>query len=120
MNRTELLNKIENLTLRVEMPDGGLWDISALAIAQNKTKSYLPEETTVEVFETTLYDTVLPLFVAKHSEITDWASNRMKWADIRDSATFIKYKDRPVPCFEEAWADADKTILKEVNYGKTA
>lgn len=91
--------------LRVEMPDGSLWDVPVQVIADSRDEHYAEEEE----------DTVGFIRAGELSkdEIADWAANDMNWEDVQDSAVKVPGCVRPVD-FEEGWTNGEKEIIGKI------
>jgi hypothetical protein len=94
--------------LRVEMPDGTLWDVPVDVIARNRAAHYACEfEGDIE---RSLAEDTLPCFEESPFEIQDWAANNMNWSDVAAVARRVALLVKPVD-YEEGWVNGRKTIV---------
>jgi hypothetical protein len=87
--------------LRVEMPDGSLWEVPVQVIVDSRDEYYRGDEE----------DTTG--FIRKGSlgeyEVYDWAGNNMNWSDVQEYAVQVPLPVRKVD-FEDGWANGEKSI----------
>lgn len=94
--------------LRVEMPDGSLWDIPVDVIARSHAEHYAHEYG--GDIERSLAEGTGPLFESDDYAIEDWAANSMDWADVESVAREAERPGPPVD-FQEGWVNGVKAIV---------
>jgi hypothetical protein len=100
--------------LRVEMPDGSLWDIPVAFIARHRATEYACEfEGDIE---RSLTEDTLPCFAESPFQIQDWAANNMNWSDVAVVARRVTPQPKPVD-YEEGWVNGRKTIVTKSKEG---
>lgn len=97
----------EDWTLRVEMPDGTLWEVPVAVIAVDRARRYLEEFD--DDLARSLKEDTLPLFREAEYEIIDWATGNMNWEDIEPHAQ--KVQDPDVD-YQRGWIRGSKTVHK--------
>jgi hypothetical protein len=86
------------------MPDDTVWDIPCEEIAKDRAKYYANAD------PDTTYETEFAYTMSKDTELLDWASNNMDWADVKDVATQVVTPDIQ-PDYDDAWINAAKEIV---------
>jgi hypothetical protein len=91
--------------LRVEMPDGTLWDVPVQVIADSRDEHYADEEedTIGGIRDGGLTD----------YEIKDWAAGNMNWDEVKRYAVQAPTRAFSVD-FQEGWINGDKEIVGEI------
>jgi hypothetical protein len=82
--------------LRVTMPDGSKWDVSAKVIAGNRAEYYADDD------PDTSYD--------EEYELQDWAANNMNWHEVKDIAKKAEIEP-PAVDYQEGWVNGEKEIV---------
>lgn len=109
MTISDNFHEMENMTLLIDMPDGSVWAVSALAVAYDRAKCY--SEQYDDDVERSLEEDTLPYFLDDHDEIIDWAKNNMNWEDVASAATV--HTSPPGVDYQEGWTNGDHKIVKE-------
>lgn len=106
------MSTLKNKILEVEMPDGRLWAVPVMIIAQNRAEFYfkLGRDGYSSIEESLAKDTI-PLFESDDYEIKDWAASNMNWSDVKDHAFEIETLDPEPVDYEEGWVNGTKKIL---------
>ena len=91
------------IELRVTMPDGSVWAVPALVIAQNRAR-YYAKDNEAEFAKEVAY------CMGDDYEIEDWAANNMDWSDVANVALRVK---QPETDYEEGWANGRKRVVRE-------
>ena len=96
--------------IRIEMPDGSLWDVPAEIVAHNRAKYYADKDTgeTCGEKHTKAYLHELEYTLRDDDELTDWAANNMNWEDVQASATMYQAGSCD---YQEGWVNGHKTII---------
>lgn len=91
--------------LRVEMPDGSLWDVPVQLIADSRDENYADDkEDTIGFIRAGQLDKY---------EITDWAENNMNWDEVEKSAVPVPQKARVID-FQDGWCNGKKKIVGKI------
>lgn len=98
--------------LVVNMPNGYKYSIPADVIADNRAKYYAKLDSVQDgVDYDTIYKKEFDYTVNDESELIDWASNNLNWADVKDHAS-IKDKLEIVWDMEDGWMNGEKHIIE--------
>ena len=111
MNRT--IEEVKNLWMETEMPDGRLWAVPVLKIAENRAESY--KEEFGNDAQRSLNEDTLPLFAEDDFEIQDWAVNNMNWSDLQDYAVEVVTHKSSSLNYEHGWLTGNKKFLINPN-----
>lgn len=87
--------KIE--TLRVEMPDGSVWDIPARVVAEHRADYYAKKE------GEHVRDEEIDFALSDRYELVDWARNNMNWSDVCSMTALVK---EPTEAYDEWWSNS--------------
>ena len=97
--------------LIVEFPDRSIFQIPIGIIALNRAEYYAIKEGGDDAVKySTIFEEEYQYTLGDPTELIDWASNNMNWSDIEDYA--IQETTKGVD-FNEEWASAIKSVLKE-------
>lgn len=99
--------KLEAEFLIVHQPDGCVFQIPAMIIAEHRAKHYAKVDCTS--FEESLYEDTIPTFNADNFELIDWAENNMDWGDVVEHAVLIEDNDVEAD-YEDGWVSGHKEI----------
>jgi hypothetical protein len=99
-----------NKYLRVEMPDGSLWDVPVMVIAWDRAMYYAENDADTDSdVERSLHEDTLPLFRDEEYEIHDWAANNMDWNDVKEHA--VKARKPGKPNYQEGWVNGEWSVV---------
>ena len=99
--------------LRVEMPDGSLWDVPAQLIADSRDGYYSTERFPVDGGR--LEDTIGLIRAGKlrPHELLRWAEESVGWWDVGEHATRVPDGAKPVN-YGSGWRKGRKEIIGDV------
>lgn len=109
MGRTRKVEELKNLWMETEMPDGTLWAVPVMVIAEHRATAYQKEFG--DNLERSLNEDTLPLFACDEFEINDWAQNNMSWKMVEPHAVEIETLGPDPVDFEGGWCNGTKKFL---------
>lgn len=109
MGKARTVEDLKNLSMETEMPDGRLWIVPVMVIAQNRAENYKKEFG--NDLKRSLEEDTLPLFADDEYEIQDWAQNNMNWSDVEAYASEIETIRDEEPDYQEGWMNGRKSFL---------
>jgi hypothetical protein len=111
MSIIELRKHIHSLHLCAVMPNGDVYQIPVLVIAEHRAAYMaLTEPEFVGDQQRALDEDTIPLFIEEPQAIIRWASDEMTWDDISKHAELVK-KHQELPHL--AWTECKKSIYEE-------
>lgn len=91
--------------LWITMPDGSVWGVPAVLIADNRARYYAEKDAD------TTYDEEMAFLLGDDFELEDWAANNMNWEDVAEHA----YQVKPAPAtvdYQEGWVNGEKEVVE--------
>lgn len=96
----------------VTMADGSEYSVPVITIAKNRASAYAHEFDNDE--GRSLREDTVPLFESDESEIEDWATNNMNWAEVSAFATKIK-DGTNWEQFQESWLNGEHRVADNLH-----
>jgi hypothetical protein len=99
--------------IEVTMPDGSVWAVPAIVVAEARARYYATRDTsasTGEAFDHA-YGREIEIALRQHDDLIDWAENNMNWSDVESAATQVK--GPPGVDYQEGWVNGEKRVTTE-------
>lgn len=99
---------------QITMPDGSKWNIPVTAIARSHAQYYARIPAEVDYagdVEKCYAELSLPLLTRDASEVRDWASGNMNWADVARVARPANPSGKVAVDYQDGWVNGDYRIL---------
>lgn len=91
-----------SLSFRLKMPDGSVWDVDPIPIAEDRANYYA---TKVDGFKegSEEWQSEVSYAISHPEELEDWAKNNMEWVDLKAE----RVQPPELPDYASLWLDAE-------------